>query len=130
MGSVLFAWLGSIIYPIYAYLRPPEVAEPETASVLVCQRSELPPGSSKVFKFGRRPAMIIHTPAGELRAFDATCTHLDCTVQYREDWNLIWCACHNGRYDLTGRNVSGPPPRPLPIFQVEERGGEIHVHRA
>ena len=74
--------------------------------------------------------MLIHTNAGELKAFFATCTHLDCTVQYRDDWDLIWCACHNGRYDLSGRNVAGPPPRPLTTLAVEVKGDDIYVHRA
>jgi Rieske Fe-S protein len=130
LGSVVAAWLGAIVYPIFAYLRPPKVAEPTVSSVLVCRKADLRPGTSKVFQFGRKPGLLIHTATGDLRAFDATCTHLDCTVQYREDWNLIWCACHNGRYDLTGRNVSGPPPRPLTPLRIETRGEEIYVHRA
>ena len=50
---------------------------------------------------------------GNYRALSATCTHLGCIVQYRSDLQEIWCACHNGLYDLNGRNISGPPPRPL-----------------
>ncbi|HKJ03801.1 MAG TPA: Rieske (2Fe-2S) protein, partial [Longimicrobiales bacterium] len=55
------------------------------------------------------------------------CTHLDCTVQYRDDLHEIWCACHNGHYDLTGKNVSGPPPRPLTAYTVVVRGTQIIV---
>jgi Rieske Fe-S protein len=59
----------------------------------------------------------------------ATCAHLDCTVQYRDDTHQVWCACHNGIYDLGGRNVSGPPPRPLETYDVHLRGDEIIVER-
>ena len=52
-----------------------------------------------------------------------------CTVQYRSDLREVWCACHNGIYDLNGRNVSGPPPRPLDVFDVHLRGDEIVVNR-
>ena len=38
----------------------------------------------------------------------------------KEDLRQIWCACHNGLYDLAGRNVSGPPPRPLEVFEVHD----------
>jgi cytochrome b6-f complex iron-sulfur subunit len=41
----------------------------------------------------------------------------------------IWCACHNGVYDLSGKNVSGPPPRPLEAYDVHVRGDEIYVSR-
>jgi cytochrome b6-f complex iron-sulfur subunit len=59
----------------------------------------------------------------------ATCTHLDCTVQNRPDWGIIWCACHNGKYDYDGNNISGPPPRPLEKFNVNEVDGVIFVSR-
>jgi Rieske Fe-S protein len=64
----------------------------------------------------------VRTPDGELRAFNAVCTHLNCTVQYRADTSQIWCACHNGIYDLGGNVVSGPPPRPLEPYVVNLRG--------
>ena len=48
----------------------------------------------------------------------ATCTHLDCVVGYQKDRSRIWCNCHGGSYDLTGRNIGGPPPRPLTPYKV------------
>ncbi|MBI3405328.1 MAG: Rieske 2Fe-2S domain-containing protein, partial [Acidobacteria bacterium] len=51
------------------------------------------------------------------------------TVQYRKESSDVWCACHNGVYDTAGRNVSGPPPRPLTTFAVHVRGEEIVVTR-
>jgi cytochrome b6-f complex iron-sulfur subunit len=89
----------------------------------------LKPNSSKIFRFGSRPGLLLLTADGEYRAMSATCTHLSCTVQYRNDLHQVWCACHNGLYDLGGRNVSGPPPRPLEAFQVHVRGDEIVVNR-
>jgi len=80
-----------------------------------------------IFKFGTRPGLLVKTPGGELRAYSARCTHLDCTVQYREDIEHIWCACHNGHYDLNGKNIAGPPPGPLQAYDVNLRGDEIIV---
>ena len=77
-----------------------------------------------------RPGLLIRTASGEYQAMSATCTHLSCTVQYRKDDQQVWCACHNGMYDLNGRNISGPPPRPLEKFQVHIQGEDIHVQRA
>jgi Rieske Fe-S protein len=97
--------------------------------VVAAKVSELRPNQGKIFKFGSKPGILVQTPAGEYRAFSAVCTHLDCTVQYSIGEKLIWCACHNGRYDLTGKNISGPPPRPLEPFTVNVRGDEIVVSR-
>jgi Rieske Fe-S protein len=72
----------------------------------------------KIVRFGAEPVIVIRVAEGDYRAFTATCTHLDCIVEFRQDRKLIWCNCHNGQYDLTGRNVGGPPPKPLTPFTV------------
>jgi Rieske Fe-S protein len=48
-------------------------------------------------------------------------------VQYKDDTKQIWCACHNGIYDLKGRNVSGPPPRSLDNYIVKVVNDEIII---
>ena len=125
----LLGWLGSVLYPIISYLRPPEVPEANVASVKAGTASDFPTNTAQIVKFGRKPVILIRTDAGDFRAFSATCTHLDCIVQYRTDLKQIWCACHNGLYDTRGRNVSGPPPRPLDEFSVNVVNDEILVSR-
>jgi Rieske Fe-S protein len=63
--------------------------------------------------------LVLEDSAGELHALDAKCTHEGCTVRFQPDNEIIWCACHNGRFDLSGRVVAGPPPRPLAQHAVE-----------
>ena len=65
----------------------------------------------------------------EWRAYSAVCTHLNCTVQYQDTTRQIWCACHNGFYDLSGKVVSGPPPAPLEEYAVRVRGEEVVISR-
>ena len=122
--------LVAIVYPVWRYLIPPVGGEPATQSVVAAQATQVRPNSGAVFKFGSKPGLLIRTPDGELRAFSAVCTHLDCTVQYKPDSSQIWCACHNGLYDLRGNVVSGPPPRPLESLVVNQRGDEVVVSRA
>ena len=129
MGGGVFASVASFLYPVLRYLVPPRVANLGGDEVVACKKSEIGLNSSKIFRFGTRPALLIVTAEGEYRALSAVCTHLGCTVQYRPDLREIWCACHNGMYDLNGRNVSGPPPRPLEQFQVHVRGEELVVSR-
>lgn len=129
LGGGLVAWVGSVVYPLLAYLNPPKQAEVEVSSVKVGKLSEIEKDSGRIVRFGNKPVILIRTSDGELRAFSATCTHLDCTVQYRKDLGVIWCACHNGKYDLNGRNVSGPPPRPLDEFKVITQGEEVLISK-
>ncbi len=98
---------------------------------LAIKPASLTPNSGQIFKFGGRPGNVVRTPAGDLKAFSAVCTHLGCTVQYREDLQHIWCACHNGHFDpASGRNIGGPPPRPLDAYTVNARGDKLVVSRS
>ena len=129
LGSGFLATAAAFLYPVLRYLVPPKAADLGSDSVVAGRVGELKPNSGKIFRFGNRPGLLIRTASGEYRAMSATCTHLSCTVQYRDDLRQVWCACHNGKYDLNGRNISGPPPRPLEAFDVQVRGDEIFVRR-
>ncbi|MBI4011103.1 MAG: Rieske 2Fe-2S domain-containing protein [Candidatus Rokubacteria bacterium] len=125
------AFLLSVLYPVGRYLVPPPVGESAAGSVtLAIKPDDLKANTGQIFKFGSRPGILVRTPAGELRAFSAVCTHLNCTVQYRPDLGHIWCACHNGHFDLNGKNIAGPPPRPLDAFAVNARGTQIVVSKS
>lgn len=129
LGGGLLAWLGSVLYPLVSYLKPPKVAEANVSSVKAGVASEFQNNTAEIVKFGRKPVILVRDDTGEFRAFSATCTHLDCIVQYRGDLKQIWCACHNGLYDLRGRNVSGPPPKPLEEYAVNIVNDEILISR-
>ena len=129
LGGGVLASVASFLYPALRYIIPPAVAESTSRSVVAAKAGELKNNSGKIFKFGSKPGILIRTREGEYKAFSAVCTHLNCTVQYRDDTRQIWCACHNGTYDLGGRNISGPPPRPLEEFNVNLQGEDIVVAR-
>jgi cytochrome b6-f complex iron-sulfur subunit len=129
LGASALATLGAIVYPIIRFIAPPRIVESSENSVVAAKINEIPPNSGKIFKFGNKPGILVRTAAGELKAFSAVCTHLDCIVQYRDDTKQIWCACHNGQYNLSGKNIGGPPPRPLEEFQVNTRGDDVVVTR-
>jgi cytochrome b6-f complex iron-sulfur subunit len=124
----------AIAYPVSQFVVPPVGGEPATASASAGPAAALRPNTAAIFKFGSRPGIVLRTAEGEVRAFSAVCTHLDCTVQFKSDTSQLWCACHNGTYDLAGNVVSGPPPRGLEKFVVNIRGegadAEIVVSRA
>jgi Rieske Fe-S protein len=112
----------AIVYPVLQFLIPPASGEPATASADAGKAATLKPNSARIFRFGSRPGIVVRTAEGDVRAFSAVCTHLDCTVQFKADTSQLWCACHNGTYDLGGNVVSGPPPRALEKFAVNLRG--------
>jgi Rieske Fe-S protein len=129
LGGGLAASIGSFVYPLLRFMDPPEVAEAPVNEASGGKVADLQPNRGKIVKFGSRPVLLIRVTDTEWRAFSALCTHLDCTVQYQEQRHQIWCACHNGFYDLSGRVVSGPPPRPLEAYAVRIRGDEVVIER-
>src|SRR5215468_1192538 len=121
--------IASLLYPVFRYLVPPAEAGMSANEALAARIDELKPNSGKTFRFGSRPALLVRMASGEYRSTSAVCTHLGCTVQYKPETSQIWCACHNGCYDLNGKNISGPPPRALDTYEVNVRGQEIYVSR-
>jgi cytochrome b6-f complex iron-sulfur subunit len=126
LGTSMGAFLIAVLYPLSRYLVPPEVGESTAGTVtLPLKPDDVKSNTGHIFKLG----ILVRTASGELRAFSAVCTHLNCTVQYRPDVSHIWCACHNGHYDLNGKNIEGPPPRPLDSFVVNVRANQIVVSK-
>lgn len=125
----LFTWLAAILYPVIKYLIPPEVQEVSVNRITVGEIQDFPINSSKIIRFGRKPILVLRKKNGDFRALSATCTHLDCNVQYKSDTEQIWCACHNGFYNVEGKNISGPPPRPLAQYQVNISENKIIVSK-
>lgn len=112
----------AIAYPVARFLVPPPSGEPATVTVVATKLAALKPKSGLIFQFGNKPGIVVRTAESDVRAFSAVCTHLECTVQFRAETSDIWCACHNGIYDLGGNAVSGPQPRGLEKFVVNVRG--------
>ncbi len=115
------ALAASIAYPIVRFVSPPEMPDAGTNQVEAgfTNDPDLLDKGFKIVRFGNEPVIVVRVDEGDIRAFSGTCTHLDCIVEYRRDKRRIWCNCHNGQYNLQGRQVAGPPPRPLAPFRVD-----------
>jgi cytochrome b6-f complex iron-sulfur subunit len=132
-GAAGLAYTAALAYPVYRYLASPlEMAESAAAvtSVTLKDAQKIPAGSALMFKFGPKPAVLIHHADGRWISMTAVCTHLGCTVQYEPEADRIHCACHGGVYNAyTGANVSGPPPKPLTLYKVAVNNAGVEVSR-
>jgi cytochrome b6-f complex iron-sulfur subunit len=106
-------WIASIAYPVIRYLKPLPQTGPTGPTRLT--REEAAKLEEKKFVIvplsGQR--VIIFQSGDQLYAFSAKCTHEGCTVTFQPEQKVVWCPCHDGRFDLNGRVLSGPPPQPL-----------------
>lgn len=128
LGVGVVGWLGTIFYPVAKFLIPPPVGEATVTTMKIGAVGEEWEKPFKIIRFGRKPVLVLKDRQDNYRALSALCTHLACIVQYRAEDNFIWCACHNGRFDLAGNVISGPPPSSLEIYDVDiTDSGEIWV---
>lgn len=121
LGTSAGSLVVAVLYPVARFVSPPRVPEASTNQVEagLTNDPELLEKGFRIIRFGQEPVIVVRVSDTEIYANSATCTHLDCVVEFRKDKSQIWCNCHNGAYDLTGRNVAGPPPKPLTPYKVD-----------
>jgi cytochrome b6-f complex iron-sulfur subunit len=129
LGGSLAATVVAFLYPVIRYILPPRQAEAVQKRVAAAKVGDLAPNSFKIFKFGATPGILVNTAEGQMIALSAVCTHLTCTVRYENDSGTLYCPCHNGRFDLAGNVISGPPPARLETYKVEIVGEDVFVSK-
>ena len=125
----LVAWGIGFVAPVLSYVWPAQHRGPSTQTVSAGKATDFPDGQAKIVAVNGHPVIVVRTPQG-FRAFSAICTHLGCIVGWDAQRREITCPCHAGVFDLNGRPVSGPPPRPLAEHGVVVINGEIMVKSA
>jgi Rieske Fe-S protein len=101
---------------------------PAPGRVRIASLAALRPGSATMFAYpgDDDPCLLIRLHEGRLLAYSQKCTHLSCAVVPDLDAGVLRCPCHEGIFELaTGRNIAGPPPRPLPVIELEIAGDDV-----
>jgi Rieske Fe-S protein len=75
----------------------------------------------------RSLAYVKQVKKDEVIAVSAACSHLGCIVTWDEEKKIFQCPCHDGRYDMEGRVISGPPPGPLKRHKTKIEDGKIFL---
>jgi menaquinol-cytochrome c reductase iron-sulfur subunit len=62
---------------------------------------------------------------GKVEAFNVTCPHAGCPIEYRAGVNLFVCPCHDSKFHLDGRlaSIHSPSQRNMDSLEVEVRNG-------
>ncbi|MGA7992324.1 MAG: Rieske 2Fe-2S domain-containing protein [Thermoanaerobaculia bacterium] len=123
LGTSFVAWAGAVVYPMLRYLTPLKDGGGANKITLTdAQKQELASNGFLIARLGTDRVLVLKDRSQKLLALSAKCTHEGCTVQFLPADSIVWCACHNGKFALDGRVISGPPPRPLAAFEV---GGDL-----
>jgi menaquinol-cytochrome c reductase iron-sulfur subunit len=67
-------------------------------------------------------------PGDQVIAFNDTCPHLGCKVEYQEGHQSFLCPCHASAFKLDGKPTNKIPPRALDELKVKtEPDGQIWI---
>jgi cytochrome b6-f complex iron-sulfur subunit len=128
LGFSIISTVGGIVLPIIAYLLPKETSSGAGGPTGVGHVEDFALGTGTVVSVDNKPVIVVNTKAGGLKAFSAICTHLGCIVSSDQKKGVIHCPCHDGLFNpVTGAVVSGPPPRPLPAYELAIQDGQVLI---
>ena len=130
-GSAV-TWTMATFYGLARFFKPPKThkrAQPKFVDIAK-KSDNIEINSSLIFQYGDRPAILIRNKTGKFMAYFATCPHLECIVQYNPKSQMIVCPCHDGIFNLNGKNFAGPPTEPLEALVVQvNRKSKIRVSK-
>jgi cytochrome b6-f complex iron-sulfur subunit len=74
--------------------------------VAVATLADLPEGAAVRFSTVAFDGYVVND-AGTIRALSSVCTHMGCTLAYREEWRDLRCPCHGASFNLSGELANG-----------------------
>src|ERR671930_544910 len=113
----------SLAIPLVGYVISPALRRREQPWVEVGRLADLPQGSPKQLEYVATvrdgwmedkvtKAIWAVKHDGELTVFSPICPHLGCGYRWDETDHTFRCPCHLSVYDLDGKVLGGPAPRP------------------
>ena len=102
-----------------------EIGKPTLASFT---RSKVNGWEKTVNSYG---VFVLRTSETETLVLSNKCTHLGCHVNWNVDKNEFICPCHDAQFDINGKVLGGPPPRPMDRYsgdQVKVEDGTLLIH--
>jgi menaquinol-cytochrome c reductase iron-sulfur subunit len=129
VGGIIGAVFG---IPAIGYLLAPALREDKTgAPVTIGKLENIPVGKFHPFSFtitkvngwertaSNYGGYILRKSEDpkDILVLSSRCTHLSCTVNWKEEAQVFICPCHDAKFDKDGKVLDGPPPEPLGHFE-------------
>lgn len=125
MSLGLALGMGTLFVRFGQFLIPKPKAK-EFEEILIAKDTDIPDNAPLPVEVAGSKALLLRTKEG-LVAFSRKCTDLGCLVSWDNSREQFICPCHQGVYDRNGKNIAGPPPRPLDRLDVVKKGEMVYV---
>jgi menaquinol-cytochrome c reductase iron-sulfur subunit len=144
IGGIVTAAIGA---PIVAYLIDPALrAGAKEAWIPIGKLENIPVNVPTPFSFTRTQVngwertgtshggFVIRKSEDvtDILIISSRCTHLGCSVNWREETKDFACPCHDARFSQDGQVLDGPPPKPLTRydeFKVDDEGNLLIFYK-
>lgn len=140
LGVIYGLWsliVTAIAGPAAIYLLLPPKAKKQSDWVDAGDVAQLQPSTPEEFVFRRlrvdgwkvtsekSTAWVVKDGDQQVTAFAPQCTHLGCAYHWDENNKNFLCPCHTSTFDISGKVLSGPAPRPLDRYEVKVEDGKL-----
>ena len=126
-GGWLVAFMGGSFYGLLKFAFPTLGKEPDFVILKPEDYLNIPDNSVKPFAWGGKLGLFFKHSNGSTAALKGVCTHMECNITYIPQDKKFYCACHKGWFDESGKNIEGPPPKPLEFFDITVEGDKLIV---
>jgi len=127
LSGWFFAFFSGVFYALIKFAFPTIGKEPDFVVLDINDFKDIPPNSVKPFAWGGKVGLFFKKADGATTALKGLCTHMECNITYKQEDRKFYCACHEGWFDENGKNIKGPPPKPLEFFDIKIEGEKIIV---
>ncbi len=128
-GGWLLAFLAGSFLALFRFAFPTLGKEPDFVVLKPEDYDNIPVNSTKPFAWGGKLGLFFRKDEHTLVALKGVCTHMECNIVYRPEERKFYCPCHKGWFDENGKNIKGPPPKPLEFFDYYVEGEKLIVAR-
>ncbi len=134
--KTFFTLTAAIMLSFIIYLYPSKTKEKRQKFFYIIDEDDLPKrGVKKIdFKYIEDRSerelttrIFLCATDSKLTAFSSICTHLGCLINWDNNRKEFLCPCHGGRFDINGRVISGPPPKPLRQLPIQIKEGKVYI---
>lgn len=131
LNTLFGGWIAAVasgaLWALLKFAFPTLGKEPDFVILKKADFEGIPLNSVKPFAWGGKLGLYFRKENGTVQALKGVCTHMECNVTYKPDEKKFYCACHKGWFDENGRNIGGPPPKPLEIFDITVEGDKLII---